>query len=107
MSSSKIPKWQFEKFPGADENLAPQMKSVGEVMAIGRTFKEALMKAVRSLETGQEDWREDLGAAPVDAAAGDAAAGAAELHPLCLSNGAFGARSRAHDGDGPVVPVSD
>src|ERR1019366_4988752 len=35
----KIPKWQFEKFPGADENLGPQMKSVGEVMAIGRTFK--------------------------------------------------------------------
>ena len=49
----KIPKWQFEKFPGADENLGPQMKSVGEVMAIGRTFKEALMKAVRSLDTGK------------------------------------------------------
>src|SRR5437868_4127083 len=49
----KIPKWQFEKFPGADEGLGPQMKSVGEVMAIGRTFKEALMKAVRSLETGK------------------------------------------------------
>ena len=50
----KIPKWQFEKFPGADENLSPQMKSVGEVMAIGRTFKEALMKAIRSLETGKK-----------------------------------------------------
>jgi len=50
----KIPKWQFEKFPGADEILGPQMKSVGEVMAIGRTFKEALMKAVRSLETGKK-----------------------------------------------------
>jgi carbamoyl-phosphate synthase large subunit len=50
----KIPKWQFEKFPGADDTLAPQMKSVGEVMAIGRTFKEALMKAVRSLETGKK-----------------------------------------------------
>ena len=50
----KIPKWQFEKFPGADENLGPQMKSVGEVMAIGRTFKEALMKALRSLETGKK-----------------------------------------------------
>src|SRR3982075_1995187 len=49
----KIPKWQFEKFPGADENLGPQMKSVGEVMAIGRTFKEALMKAIRSLDTGK------------------------------------------------------
>src|SRR5258705_3148563 len=49
----KIPKWQFEKFPGADENLGVQMKSVGEVMAIGRTFKEALMKGIRSLDTGK------------------------------------------------------
>ncbi len=50
----KIPKWQFEKFPGVDESLGTQMKSVGEVMAIGRTFKEALLKAVRSLETGKK-----------------------------------------------------
>jgi len=50
----KIPKWQFEKFAGTDEGLGPQMKSVGEVMAIGRTFKEALMKALRSLETGKK-----------------------------------------------------
>ena len=49
----KVPKWQFEKFSGTDESLGPQMKSVGEVMAIGRTFKEALMKALRSLETGK------------------------------------------------------
>ena len=49
----KIPKWQFEKFPGGDDTLGPQMKSVGEVMAIGRTFKEALLKGVRSLETGR------------------------------------------------------
>ncbi|HUX66545.1 MAG TPA: carbamoyl-phosphate synthase large subunit [Terriglobales bacterium] len=50
----KIPKWQFEKFPGADDTLGPQMKSVGEVMAIGRTFREALLKGVRSLETGKK-----------------------------------------------------
>jgi carbamoyl-phosphate synthase large subunit len=50
----KIPKWAFEKFPGADATLGPQMKSVGEVMAIGRTFKEALMKGLRSLETGKQ-----------------------------------------------------
>src|SRR5438045_661180 len=49
----KIPKWQFEKFPGTDESLGPQMKAVGEAMAIGRTFKEALMKGIRSLETGK------------------------------------------------------
>src|SRR5450432_4581614 len=49
----KIPKWAFEKFPGADTTLGTQMKSVGEVMAIGRTFKEALSKGIRSLETGK------------------------------------------------------
>ncbi len=49
----KIPRWQFEKFPGAEPVLSTQMKSVGEVMAIGRTFKQALGKALRSLETGK------------------------------------------------------
>jgi carbamoyl-phosphate synthase large subunit len=56
----KIPKWQFEKFPGSDDTLGPQMKSVGEVMAIGRTFKEALMKAWRALETGKKTGAEVL-----------------------------------------------
>ena len=46
----KIPRFDFRKFPGADTTLTTMMKSVGEVMAIGRTFKEALLKAVRSLE---------------------------------------------------------
>jgi len=50
----KIPRWAFEKFPEADQTLTTQMKSVGEVMAIGRRFKEALQKAVRSLE--QDRW---------------------------------------------------
>jgi carbamoyl-phosphate synthase large subunit len=49
----KIPRFAFEKFPQADETLTTQMKSVGEVMAIGRSFKEALLKAVRSLEIGR------------------------------------------------------
>ncbi len=57
---AKIPKWQFEKFAGADSTLGTQMKSVGEVMAIGRTFKEALQKGIRSLEPSSP-WR-----APVD-----------------------------------------
>ena len=57
---TKIPKWQFEKFPGSDDTLGPQMKSVGEVMAIGRTFKESLMKALRSLETGKKTGSEEL-----------------------------------------------
>ena len=49
----KIPRWTFEKFPKADRTLTTQMKSVGEVMAIGRTFKEAFLKGVRSLEIGR------------------------------------------------------
>ncbi len=49
----KIPRWTFEKFPDAEDLLTTSMKSVGETMAIGRTFKEALQKAVRSLEIGR------------------------------------------------------
>ncbi|QOY90309.1 carbamoyl-phosphate synthase large subunit [Paludibaculum fermentans] len=49
----KIPRWQFEKFPGAESVLTTQMKSVGEVMAIGRTFRQALNKGIRGLETGK------------------------------------------------------
>jgi carbamoyl-phosphate synthase large subunit len=47
---TKIPRWTFEKFPEADETLTTQMKSVGEAMSIGRTFKESLQKAIRSME---------------------------------------------------------
>ncbi len=47
---TKIPRWTFEKFPEADETLTTQMKSVGEAMAIGRTFKESFQKAIRSME---------------------------------------------------------
>jgi carbamoyl-phosphate synthase large subunit len=54
----KMPRWNFDKFPGADERLGLQMKSVGEVMAIGRTFNEALQKASQS----QENNRAGLGA---------------------------------------------
>ena len=59
----KIPRWAFEKFPSANRTLGSQMKSIGEVMAIGRTFNEALQKAVRSLEIG----RHGLGADGHDA----------------------------------------
>src|SRR5262249_51349871 len=55
----KFPRWAFEKFPEADPTLTTQMKSVGEAMAIGRTFKEALQKAVRSLELDR--WALTLG----------------------------------------------
>ena len=49
----KIPRWDFEKFKGVDDTLGVQMKSVGEAMAIGRTFKESFQKALRSLEQGR------------------------------------------------------
>ena len=51
---TKIPRFAFEKFAGSDQRLTTQMKSVGEVMAIGRTFKQSLLKACRSLETGRD-----------------------------------------------------
>ncbi|WP_432359448.1 carbamoyl-phosphate synthase large subunit [Sporosarcina sp. UB5] len=50
---TKIPRWPFDKFESANRNLGTQMKATGEVMAIGRTFEESILKAVRSLETGQ------------------------------------------------------
>ncbi|MBT8419881.1 MAG: carbamoyl-phosphate synthase large subunit [Gammaproteobacteria bacterium] len=55
---TKIPRFNFEKFPEADPHLTTQMKSVGEVMAIGRTFQESLQKALRSLETGLDGLNE-------------------------------------------------
>src|SRR5687767_12863286 len=52
----KVPRFAFEKFPTADFRLTTQMKSVGEAMAIGRTFKEAFQKGLRALETGRSGW---------------------------------------------------
>src|SRR5262249_25102488 len=65
---TKIPRFTFEKFRGAADELGPQMKSVGEVMAIGRTFKESLQKALRSLEIGSFGLEAHLHAANRDAA---------------------------------------
>ena len=63
---TKIPRFAFEKFPAADSRLPTQMKSVGEVMAIGRTFQESMQKALRGLETGKTgfdptglDWNDE------------------------------------------------
>ena len=60
----KIPRFAFEKFPTADHRLTTQMKSVGEVMAIGRTFKEAFQKGFRGLEIGRPGWT--IGETPAD-----------------------------------------
>ena len=63
---TKIPRFTFEKFPGSDEKLTTQMKSVGEVMAIGRTFQESMQKALRGLETGAEGLDERIRAIASD-----------------------------------------
>ena len=66
----KMPRWTFEKFPDADETLTTKMKSVGEAMAIGRTFKEALQKVIRSLEIDRygfgADGRDEIVGAELD-----------------------------------------
>ena len=63
---TKVPRWAFEKLPGAVPLLGTQMQSVGEVMAIGRTFPESLQKALRSLETGRLGLNADPGEAELD-----------------------------------------
>ena len=102
----KIPKWQFEKFPGADDTLGPQMKSVGEVMAIGRTFKEALMKGIRSLDTGKK-----VGADKIEPKI--LTQRLVTPHPERLAYVRYALRQghtvkqiAKDDVDGPVVPVS-
>src|ERR1700761_3238463 len=65
---TKIPRFTFEKFRGAADELGPQMKSVGEVMAIGRTFKESLQKALRSLELGSYGFETRVSGASREAA---------------------------------------
>ncbi len=64
---TKIPRWAFEKLPGSSGELGPRMQSVGEVMAIGRTFPESLQKAVRSLEQGRSGLNADPGEAGFEA----------------------------------------
>ena len=64
---TKIPRFTFEKFPGANDRLTTQMKSVGEVMAIGRTFQESFQKALRGLETGNTGLNERVRSVKNDA----------------------------------------
>ena len=66
---TKVPRFTFEKFPEADDRLTTQMKSVGEVMAIGRTFQESMQKAIRGLETGRDGFNEII---PSDLSSDDA-----------------------------------
>ena len=68
---TKIPRWAFEKLPGSTSELGTRMQSVGEVMAIGRTFPESLQKAIRSLEQGRAGLNADAAEADVDAVPDD------------------------------------
>src|SRR5262249_32452406 len=86
---TKIPRWAFEKLPGTTGVLGTSMQSVGEVMAIGRTFAESLQKGVRSLETGRLGLNADATEAHYDALGDDdlvaAASGATAERPFQLA----------------------
>ena len=98
----KFPRWNFEKFPQADPTLTTQMKSVGEAMAIGRTFKEAFLKAVRSLELGKNGSLFPIGGAGRPGRRGHRAAAEARGPERSADVGAFPcARPRLDRGDAP------
>jgi carbamoyl-phosphate synthase large subunit len=104
----KIPRWTFEKFPDADETLTTQMKSVGEAMSIGRTFKEALQKGIRSMEVkrfglgldrSDEWWKRQI--AEID----DAARPKSEM--VLGDRGSFVTRVAALEQAAQVWPIPD
>ncbi len=104
----KIPRWAFEKFRDASPALGTQMKSVGEVMAIGRTFKEALQKGLRGLETGVSGFARTRPRRRADQ--GEAAPPGSRPHLLREARARPGLAARGdlpHDGDRPVVPRPD
>ena len=104
---TKIPRFAFEKFPGADDELGPQMKSVGEVMSIGRTFKESFGKALRSMEIGRGRVRPGESARDRRAAAARRAPG--PRPPVVPGRGAarrrHGDRGPPAHQDRPLVPA--
>ena len=111
---TKIPRWAFEKFPEANAVLTTQMKSVGEVMAIGRTFCESFQKALRGLEVGRfglgcdkKDLWGTAGAAgrgPDQGEAGHPQHRTRLVHPLRASGRDDRRADRRADGDRPLVP---
>ena len=111
---TKIPRFTFEKFPGANTRLTTQMKSVGEAMAIGRTFQESINKALRSLELGYEGFEEQL-TMPLDRRGGRQAGvrialartGANSLRGRCVPRRLDAAAGVRSDQDRPVVSVAD
>ncbi len=100
----KIPRWQFEKFPGAEPVLGTQMKSVGEVMAIGRTFKQALGKGIRSLETGKASTAEVIDESLIPTAVDHTQSGTAQLYSICFRARLHGRADSRNDRDRSLVP---
>ena len=112
---TKIPRWAFEKLPGATDVLGTRMQSVGEVMGIGRTFPESLQKAVRSLEQGRSGLNADASEAGRRRRPGGRAhRGGGHGHPradlparVAAPPGGAGRRAGHGDRDRPLVPVGD
>ena len=106
---TKIPRFAFEKFPAADPHLTTQMKSVGEVMAMGRTFQESFQKALRGLETGIDGLSERRHRRPRRDHRGDRR-GRPRAHPVRgrrLPHRHDAGRDLRGDGDRPLVPGAD
>ncbi len=111
---TKIPRFTFEKFPGANDRLTTQMKSVGEVMAIGRTFQESLQKALRGLETGIDGLTpvaqlplDDEGTQQAARGAAHARAGPPALRRRCVPRRPVARRDPARLAHRPLVPRAD
>ena len=104
----KIPRWAFEKFRDADPHLGTQMKSVGEVMAMGRTFKEALQKALRGLEIGTSGFNlRGRGRRPHQREAADPRPRPHLLREARAGPGLGARRDPPHDRHRPLVPRPD
>ena len=105
---TKVPRFAFEKFPQADRRLTTQMKSVGEVMAIGRTFQESLQKALRGLEVGVDGFNlKSVDPRNHRRAAGATDAGSPVVRRRCLRRRHVGREGVRADQDRPVVPGAD
>jgi hypothetical protein len=114
----KIPRWTFEKFPETPDLLTTAMKSVGETMAIGRTFKEALQKGLRGWRSAAMGWAPTAGTAwrkrvfSLDRRGDSTQAGGSQfpadiLFAVCLSGRYGDRRDLRHHRHRPLVPVPD
>ena len=105
---TKMPRFAFEKFPQADQHLTTQMKSVGEVMAMGRTFQESVQKALRGLETGVDGFDEiTTDRETIEKELADPGSGAPVVRGRCLPHGPDLGRGQCADAYRPLVPGPD